>query len=108
MVRWKSASAVFQGGTAQVLALKGKRVRARSALQGVQVNVLEGNPPQTANVPLGSVGLIANPSGADILIAMPRALGMAVTTLEALTRSGAVTVIRINWPTFREQFEVEG
>jgi citrate lyase alpha subunit len=107
MLRWKSASAVFQGGTAQVLALKGKRVRARVALQGIPVNVLEGNPPQTVDVPLGSLGLIANPSHADILIAMPKALGMAVTTIEALTRSGAITVIRINWPTFREQFEVE-
>ena len=107
MVRWKSASAVFQGGTAQVLALKGKRVRARAALQGIQLNVVEGNPPQTADVPLGSVGLIANPSGADILIAMPKALGVSVTTLDALTRSGAFMVVRVNWSTFREQFEVE-
>ena len=107
MIRWKRASAVFQGGTEQVLALRGARVRTRAALLGMPINVVEGTPPQATDVPAGSVGLVANARGADILIALPKALGMPVTTLDAFMRSGAFTVVRINWPTFRAQFEVE-
>ena len=71
------------------------------------VNVVEGAAPETIDVAAGSVGLLANPRGEDILIAFPKAPGAPLTTLDALGRFGTFTVVRVNWPTFRMQFEVE-
>ncbi len=107
MTRWKPASAVFHGGTQQLLSLRGHRVRTRVPLLQMPINGAARGSPQTLDVPVGSVGLLANPLGEDILIAFPALHGAPLTTLDALMRSTAFNVVRINWPTFRAQFEVE-
>ena len=106
-IKWKPAGAVFQGGTKELLALKGRQVRSRNKRLQVCVYVPQETEARALDVELGSMGLLANPLGANVLIAIPRVQGGKLTTLDAITRSGAFDVISINWPTFQMQFDIE-
>jgi hypothetical protein len=107
MATWKPASVVFQGGTQQVVALSGKRVRSRASLMQVPIHDALNATHRTLDVPIGTLGLVANPVKDEILIALPKVHGTSLTTLDALMRANAFHVIRVNWPTFRMQFEIE-
>jgi hypothetical protein len=107
MQTWKPAGSVFQGGTQEVLALKGKRVRARRILLGMRVHTGISGSEQSKDVAAGECGFIANPQGSDILIAFPRDPSQRFANIDALTRHFAFDVIVVNWPTFKIQFDVE-
>lgn len=110
MSTWKPASSVFSGGTEQVKALKGRRVRARASL----LQILLHNPAQreqeTFDIRAGATGWVANPhpTMSDcLLIAFPANASLQPANLDALVRAGAFKVAVINGPTFKLQFEIE-
>ena len=108
---WRHADTLFIGGSEQVKALTGRRVRARCALLGANVYDPDNGPSKKIDVAMWSSGFVANPhpTRADVLIALPRphTPGAQATTLEELTRRGGFDVIFVNYRTFREQFDIE-
>ena len=65
---------------------------------------------KTIAVNAQSLGFVANPDPFDpssLLIALANTPNSA-TSLKDLTRRGDFTVITVNSPTFKEQFEIEG
>ena len=109
MKNWKPASAVFFGGTSQIVAIKGRRVRPKTALFSAALFDPIHNRHNTVDLKAGSIGFVANPhpQAPALLLAFPQLPMAAATTLEALMRGPAVNVVVINEPTFRMQFEVE-
>lgn len=108
MSNWKSASSVFGGGTEQIKELLGRRVRARTVLH---LNVFDpiNNQEKQVEVAAGRVGLISypHPTRFDFLIAFPATPANSTTTLDVLMRRSDSTVIVVNEPTFKFQFEIE-
>lgn len=107
MNQWKLAGVVFNGGTEQVKALVGKRVRTNSNLLSARIYDPINNQQRTTDMSKGSVGFVANPLGADLLLAFPLQGGAAAGSLDALVRNGSFRVIVVNTPTFRTRFDVE-
>lgn len=109
MSLWKPTAAVFFGGTEQMKALTGRKVRTRVPLQNIAVYDPIHGKQETFSLRQGAVGLIANPHPVrfDFLIAFPVNGGQQVTSLDQLSRSGAFKVLVINEPTFKMQFEIE-
>jgi len=107
MPTWKPASTVFQGGTQQIEAMKGKRVRTTRPLLSARLHDPVNSRDQTTDLARGAVGLVANPLKDDLLIAYPKLASTVVSTLDALMRSGAFLVVVVNGPTFKAAFEVE-
>ena len=107
MPTWKPASAVFAGGTEQIKALVGARVRNRVHLGSVPLFDPIHNTHATIGLSPGTVGFIANPVGANLLIAISPLPGPAPTSLAQLQRTGHFRVVVVNEPTFKHQFEVE-
>jgi hypothetical protein len=107
MPTWKPASAVFPGGTQAIKALVGARVRNRVPLGSVPLFDPIHNTHATIGLSAGTVGFIANPVGANLLIAIPSLPGPAPTSLAQLQRTGQFRVVTVNEPTFKHQFEVE-
>jgi len=105
---WKNASSVFLGGTEQIKQLKGRRVRARTALQ-LKVYDPIHNSDESMHLAPGTIGLVANPHPTrfDFLIVFPTKPGPAPTSLDSLTRGGDFKVLMVNEPTFKLQFEIE-
>lgn len=107
MKMWKAASSVFQGGTHQINALKGKRVRAKSILSYAHVYDPVDNRHETTTIQSGVVGFVSNPLGMDLLIAYPKENHMSSESLVTLMRNCMFFVVVVNGVTFRAQFEVE-
>jgi hypothetical protein len=109
MSSWKLASSVFFGGTGQIQAIKGRRVRARVPLSNFNVYDPINPRTETFSVRAGAIGLIANPhpNRPELLIAFPLNPALAPTTLDNLMRTGGFKVVMVNEPTFRLQFEIE-
>lgn len=109
MSDWKPASSVFYGGTTQIQAIKGRRVRARVPL--LEFNVFDENHPGVEKYSLhpGAIGLIASPHPdyPALLIAFSTDSALVLTTLDALARSGRFKVVEVNEPTFKLQFDIE-
>jgi hypothetical protein len=103
---WKSAALVFHGGTQQVIALKGKRVRTRALVRANLYDPIHKTQKSIDIVP-GSVGLIANPIADQILIAFAKHSSPPITNIDALKRTNDFNVAVVNWPTFRMQFEID-
>jgi hypothetical protein len=107
MKAWKAASTVFQGGTQQINALRGKRVRAKSVLNSARVYDPIYNRQDTTTIQRGAVGFISNPLADELLIAFPKQEPAQSNSLEALMRNCMFFVVVINGPTFKAQFEIE-
>lgn len=108
MSNWKSASSVFGGGTEQIKELLGRRVRARTALRLSAYDPVNNKDEQVEVAP-GRVGLIAHPhpNNFGFLIAFPATPANSTTTLDVLMRRSDSTVVVVNEPTFKFQFEIE-
>lgn len=108
MAIWKSASAVFTGGTEQIKKLKGRRIRAKVNLDLILYDPINGKQ-ATTKLSAGDIGLVSNhhPTTFDFLLAFPSAANTTITTLDALMRTGKFKVVVVNEPTFKVQFEVE-
>jgi hypothetical protein len=106
---FKNASLVFQGGTAEARALFGKRARVRLAVEMAQFDAI--NPrkvqPRLRLAP-GTEGFVARvPDDAmDMINLVFPASGACPTSLDALMR-GKFNVFRVNWATFRANFEID-
>ena len=107
MSSWKPASAVFLGGTQQIKALVGVRVRTRTSLQSFPLFDPFRKTPGTTNLAAGAVGFVANPQDANLLIAFPSSAGVVPASLKDLQRTGFFKVVVVNEPTFKHQFDVE-
>ncbi len=107
MKTWKAASAVFQGGTQQINALRGKRVRTKAVLSSARVYDPIYNRQETTDLQRGTVGFVSNPLADELLIAFPRQEHTRPNSLEALMRNCMFFVVVINGPTFKAQFDVE-
>src|SRR5262252_3595444 len=107
MSAWAPASSVFAGGTQQIRALVGTRVRTRALLRSVRLfDPIQGSQRTTDLVP-GAVGYVSNPLGADLLVAFSSLPGDVPPSLDQLSHSGNFRVVIINEPTFKFQFDVE-
>ena len=107
-MKWRPASAVFLGGTKEGLALKGRTVKNRVFLLSSPLYDPINHKNEKRDVHANSVGLIANAVGDELLVAYPKTPGAVPTTLDTMPRSNAIFVIKINWPKFRMQFDIEG
>jgi hypothetical protein len=107
MPTWKPASAVFLGGTQQIKALIGARVRNRVHLGSVPLFDPIHHKQATTELIAGTVGFVANPNGANLLLAFASAPGQIPASLAQLQRTGNFRVVVVNEPTFKLQFEVE-
>lgn len=107
ITKWQSGSTAFTGGTAEALKLKGRRVKNQVPLYGCSLYDPIQHSDKKIDLPLGSVGVIANALMDEFLVAYPAVPIPGEPTLEGLTRSGSFHVIRVNWPTFRMQFQIE-
>ncbi len=109
MSTWKPASTIFHGGTDQMKALKGRRVRTRTPIHGILVYDPINGRHESFDLHLGAIGLVANPHPTrhEFLVAFSLSAGQPVTTLDQLAKSGAMKVVVVNEPTFRMQFDIE-
>jgi len=107
MGTWKPASGVFLGGTQQIKSLVGARVRTRTHLLSFPLFDPIQNAPATTDIPVGTVGFVANPQGDSLLIAFPSQPGHVPRSLTELQRGGRFKVVIVNEPTFKQQFDVE-
>lgn len=105
---WKRTLAVFQGGTEQIKKLKGRRIRARTALELKLYDPVTGKQ-ATGAIAVGEIGLVSHhhPTNFGFLLAFPAANHGPVTTLDAIMRSGKFRVFEVNEPTFKVQFDIE-
>ena len=107
---WKKAGVVFQGGTQEAARLVGKRFRVSVPMTGVvSYDVTRPNGVGVKiDLPRGTIGYIGYvaPDALDkITIAVPQR-GELPASLEKLLRA-PFHVVRVNWPTFRANFEIE-
>lgn len=108
---WKKASVVFQGGTQEATRLLGKRFRVSGSMTGVPTYDIRrpNNIGVTIDLPkgtLGYIGQVASDALDKITLAVPQG-GALPPSLDKLARSGSFHVVRVNWPTFRANFEIE-
>ena len=105
MAIWKKVEQVFRGGTQAALALKNSRVRTRTNLIGMRLN--DAVRPGKIDVPNAAIGIISHAEMDDVLIGFAKG-PPEPTTLDALVKHKAgFYVIRVNWPTFKAQFDIE-
>ena len=107
ITKWQPGATAFIGGTAEALKLKGRRVKNQVPLYGCSLYDPIQPSDKKIDLPLGTVGVIANALMDEFLVAYPIAPVPADPTLEGLIRFGSFHVIRVNWPTFRMQFQIE-
>jgi len=108
---WKNASLVFHGGTQEARSLQGKKIRAISPLQRIStVEIARPDGPRGPMVDIGAgtvgfVGFVPDNALDQIRLCFPKN-GTQVTSL-AVAMRGQVIVVQVNWPTFRERFQIE-
>lgn len=104
---WKRVEAVYYGGSVELKALQGALVRTRGTLQGAQVHKGADVPcTETAHLNAGQLGRLGLPYKEYALIVFLRRSNEAPPPLERL-RLNDFFVVRVNWPTFRAQFDIE-
>lgn len=110
MTQWVPVDWDFDGSTESIRRLVGKKVRSRGTLHSALVyDPTQPTRQQTYELRAGTIGFVANPhpSMRDLLIAIPTDGKLPPSSLAALSRSQAFTVLVVNAPTFRLQFEFE-
>ena len=106
---WKLAGTLFRGGTLEVRALLGKRVRARRLLSGCRLFDPSGREHETTDIVMAAEGLIGYvPTGQldQILLVFPIERGVRLLSLDQAARQRIQSVL-INWPTFRDAFDID-
>ena len=107
ITKWQPGATAFIGGTAEALKLKGRRVKNQVPLYGCSLYDPIQHSDKKIDLQPNTIGVIANALMDEFLVAYPISPVSAEPTLEGLTRSGSFHVIRVNWPTFRMQFQIE-
>lgn len=106
---WKHASLVFRGGTREARALKGKKIRSITMLYGVSTIGSDGQSGIPTDIAIGAegfVGFVPETALDEIRICFSKDRTPA-NSLEAMMRSGRITVIQVNWGTFKHAFEID-
>lgn len=106
---WKLAGSIYRGGSQEVRALLGKRVRARTAMSACRVYDPIGHKQETTDIALLAEGLVGHvPAGQfdQVLLAFPAEHGARLTSLEQAARH-KIRSILVNWPTFRANFDID-
>jgi hypothetical protein len=108
---WKQVQDVFQGGTAELRSLSGKRVRARVLFTDCPTYdpAKPGNKgsPVTLRVGLeGLVGLVPEGNLDMVVLAFLKSGARPPQTLDQLKRMPFDAVL-VNWVTFRRQFDID-
>jgi hypothetical protein len=104
---WKHVDAVYRGGSEELRALQGALVRTRCALHGAHVHKGADVPStETVHLTAGQLGRVGLPYQDKALIAFLRRPNEAPPPLDRL-RLNDFFVVRVNWPTFRAQFDIE-
>jgi hypothetical protein len=107
---WRIAGTVFRGSTQEAKVLAGKRVRTRRALLSSRIYDPDGKKDETTDLDAQAEGIIGHvPAGQfdQILIAFPLDKGIRLTSLDQAMRQRLVCVL-VNWPTFRDAFDIDG
>ena len=92
---WRSAAAVFHGGTEQIESLKHWRVRPRTALSQDALNEPTVKIPHTVALPSGSIVLLAAPQPDrqdELLTAYPVESHTLPPTIDRGVRSGTLQI----------------
>ena len=110
LTAWTSAAAIFFGGTQVALALKGRRVRTVTALNGFPLyDPVNLHSQRTVSLASGREGFVANAIDDRILVAFSADPSQMPQSLEKLMHLplGGFIVVPVNWPTFRLQFSIQ-
>lgn len=109
MKTWQKAVTVFHGGSQQVKAFHGKRVRASRILELQAYPADPAKPDAQISIAAGAIGFVGYPypHGNELLLAFPKNPKQPVASIDELTRSKPFFVARVNEPTFKAWFEVE-
>lgn len=104
---WKHVDAIYHGGSEELKALCGAVVRSRCAILGLPNHKGEEMPDgPPVNISPGQFGRVMSPYKDMVLIAfLPRPMQMPPAQ-ESL-RYTDFFVARLNWITFRWQFDIE-
>ncbi|MFO1311556.1 MAG: hypothetical protein U1F41_05755 [Burkholderiales bacterium] len=108
MAIWKAAATCFDGSTQSIRALKGRRVRTRTALLGLARHDPATANPRPFDVAAGTEGFVGFPHAdmRSLLVVFPNNPASMASGFDALARSGEFRVAVVNGPTFKLQFEV--
>ena len=107
---WKLAKAVFTGGSAEAQSLMGKRIKVRKPLDNAKTYdpVKPGGEGPVVSLRTGQEGFVGRvPDDAKDMITVVFAhSAVKSASLDQLTRQ-PFHAIRVNWPTFQENFEID-
>ena len=105
---WRPVSSVWTGGTNELLKFKGARVRVARTCSPLLNDPTARTPPKQVSLPAGRVGILTEARMLDIYVAFLNDATAQVTSRDALLRTPKeVFAVRLNWPTFKAQFEIE-
>lgn len=104
---WKPAKIVFKGGSDEAQKLSGKLARLNHELSSVPFGSKDG---MNISFKAGMIGLIGHvPEDRKdlVTIAFPNDQKSIPRNLNDLAKQGTFHVLRVNWPTFQERFEID-
>lgn len=105
---WRRTSTVFRGGSKEAQALFGRKVRARGSISLGEYFDERRPIGKPITIRVGEIGFVGHAKmDATIVLAFPVDQARTYANLEALARAGQFRSILCNWPTFREQFDID-
>jgi hypothetical protein len=105
---WKPVFSVWAGGTAELLRFKDSRVRVARTCSGLLNDPAKLRHSSQVSLAAGRMGILTDVRMLDIFVGFPNNATAQVTSREALLRTPAgIFAVRLNWPTFKSQFEIE-
>jgi hypothetical protein len=104
---WVPADRVFRGGTEEVKALYGRRVRSRMPVAPNRFHGVDMRAGDPVALPALTVAFVGRPVRDMVVLAVPTPPVVPGLTLAMLERRGVFTAVLVNWPTLRTAFEIE-
>jgi len=105
---WKPVLSVWVGGTLELLRFRDARVRVLRTCSGILNDPVKSGHPTQISLPAGRMGVLTEAKMGDIFVGFANDASVLVTTGAALLRTPkGVFGVRLNWATFKTQFEIE-
>jgi len=98
---------VWQGGTLEAQALKGKRVRATTTQQYYTYDGTTDRLKLPVTVQACTEAFVGYSKGTSIILAMSKGNSLLPHNLERLTRSDAFIALSLGWDEFRNNLEID-